>query len=126
MYRSPSEADKPENARALNIIENGNGVANYMELLSLVQRDRQKLLDEQREKDPDSNLVALDPRDGDDHTTDQVVDWCNRVCARLDGNAGIYAYAGHRLPPTIDCVPNLMVQIALAFNQNRPFIRKVN
>lgn len=62
----------------------------------------------------------FDPEDGDKYSTDEVVDFSNEVVARIretvpDALLGIYAYAGHRAPPTRPC-PHLYVQVALGFD----------
>lgn len=78
------------------------------------------------------NRTHFDPSDGDLHTSDQIVAFTVAVGARVrsgtdaigthparTGNAnaelGIYAYAGHRLPPTETLSPHY-AQVALGFN----------
>lgn len=122
LYSDPSEADKAENNRNLNIVDDGGeDTEHHNALVELVKADRTNLLAEYRKIDPERNRVPLDPKDGSQYSSDEVVAFNNAVCealAEFDGEAGMYAYAGHRAPPSIDCAPNLHVQLALAFNRS--------
>jgi hypothetical protein len=80
----------------------------------------------------------FDPQDGDSHTSDQVFTFASRVAMKIragtaaipaegtwpgipaqtgipDAEIGVYAYAGHRLPPTEAC-PGVYSQVALNYN----------
>jgi len=79
------------------------------------------------------NRTNFDPIDGDDNPSDLVFPFALEVATRMragtrsiggiaaqqgvpDAQIGVYAYAGHRLPPASDYKPGVFSQIALAFN----------
>lgn len=75
----------------------------------------------------------FDPSDGDGNTSDLVFPFVKAVgakcragtaaiagmaaqTARPSAEVGVYAYAGHRLPPTLSIAPEGYTQVALGFN----------
>lgn len=79
------------------------------------------------------NRASFDPSDGDTNNSDRVFSFSKDVVDQVragtsaigthparDGNPdaqlGVYAYAGHRLPPTNSASPGIYTQVALAFN----------
>ncbi len=75
----------------------------------------------------------FDPSDGDLNASDLVFPFVKAVgakcrtgtnaiagmsaqAARPDAQVGVYAYAGHRLPPTLSIAPEGYTQVALGFN----------
>jgi hypothetical protein len=79
------------------------------------------------------NRTNFDPSDGDPNTSDEVFPFAKAVAAKVRSGTnpiashparngvagaelGIYAYAGHRLPPTASASPGVFTQVALAFN----------
>lgn len=75
----------------------------------------------------------FDPVDGDDNASDLVYPFCLDVVTRMRAGTGaigglpaqagapgaqigVYAYAGHRLPPLAPYKPGVYTQVALAFN----------
>lgn len=90
------------------------------------------------EKDPDMEVLALDPSDGGGWgqskeemalgpVSNRVVMLANEVAEAINERfaekygrkyVGIYAYNEHAMPPTIKVNPNVMVLIATAFNKS--------
>ena len=79
------------------------------------------------------NRTNFDPSDGDGNPSDRVFPFTKDVVDQIragtsaigthsayDANPtaeiGLYAYAGHRLPPTASVSPGVYTQVALAFN----------
>lgn len=79
------------------------------------------------------NRTNFDPVDGDNNPSDLVYPFSLEVVTRMragtsaiggipeqagvpDAQIGLYAYAGHRLPPSQPYKPGVYVQVALAFN----------
>ncbi|MEM7012168.1 MAG: DUF4838 domain-containing protein, partial [Verrucomicrobiota bacterium] len=105
------------------------------DLIDLVAKDRQQLLEESRRANPAAFMVSVDPSDGQGTchcedckaigtTTDRVMHLANETAKRLRADdptawVGLYAYSSHRLPPTIDIEPNVYVQVALGFNRTQ-------
>lgn len=102
-------------------------------LRELCLKDRIALLESQRRRNPYAFMVSMDPSDGDGvclcpdcraigTPTDRVLSLANHVARGLreaipGAWVGLYAYATHREPPTIDLEPNIYVQVAMAFNK---------
>ncbi|WP_323789960.1 hypothetical protein [Thalassovita sp.] len=80
------------------------------------------------------NRTHFDPVDGDSSASDLVYPFALEVVTRMrsgtgavggipaqaavpDAQIGLYAYAGHRLPPSQPYRPGVYAQVALAFNQ---------
>lgn len=80
------------------------------------------------------NRTGFDPSDGDDWSSDDVFGFTSDVVTQMRAGTspiggipaqaanptiavGLYAYAGHRLPPSIDVAPGVYTQVATAFNQ---------
>lgn len=107
-------------SRSLNIVvDNESDQVNVDALDNLVAADRKALLNENKVNDPNAFCVSYDPRDSDDHTTNQVIASINRVAKKVKSDGvwlSVYAYAGHRSPPTIPMEQNIFVQVALGFN----------
>ena len=79
------------------------------------------------------NNTNFDPTDGDGHTSDEVFQFAIDVCIKVragttaistlsaqagvsDAKLGVYAYGGHRLPPSMDLKPYVYTQVALGFS----------
>ncbi|MBM83792.1 MAG: hypothetical protein CMJ78_24820 [Planctomycetaceae bacterium] len=104
-------------------------------LIELVVNDRVRLLEEYRRVNPAAYMISIDPSDGEGTchckdcvkigtTTDRALSLANHVARGLreeysDAWVGLYAYSGHRLPPTIKIEPNVYVQVAMGFNRTQ-------
>ena len=82
------------------------------------------------------NRTHFDPVDSDPNSSDTVFPFTKAVADRVrsgtkpigglpsmkgvpDAQLGVYAYAGHRLPPTRSVAPSVYTQVALGFNRTK-------
>ncbi len=104
-------------------------------LLKLVAQDRLERLRELKKRNRYEFMVSVDPSDGYGfchcnrcnklgNGTDRPIFLANYVARYLrkffpDAWVGLYAYADHSAPPTLDVEDNVYVQIATAFNKSK-------